>query len=98
MPPGNVGDHQNTTEINAKLGVPAPGFAGGLDYVPYDIIKPACTRAKVLTAKAREYSGGGFVNMPTTINGGSKRMLRYVQPSTNSDADNRSSNSSKRRV
>lgn len=60
-------------EINAKLGVPAPGFAEGLSYVPYDNFAARLHQGeRVLTAQeSREY---GSVSMPVTItiNGGSK--------------------------
>ena len=65
------------TEINAKLGVPPPGFAEGLASVPYDNFTARLHKGeRVLTAQeSRQYSGGGntiTLNIPLTINGGSK--------------------------
>lgn len=65
------------TEINTKLGVPAPGFAEGLGYVPYDNFNARLHKGeRVLTAQEnRSYASGGntiTLSMPITIQGGSK--------------------------
>ncbi len=64
------------TEINAKLGVPPPGFADGLANVPYDNFQARLHKGeRVLTAQEnRSYASGNTItlNIPLTINGGSK--------------------------
>ncbi len=65
------------TEINAKLGVPPPGFADGLANVPYDNFQARLHKGeRVLTAQEnRSYASGGNIitlSMPITIQGGSK--------------------------
>ena len=57
--------------IATKLGVPAPGFAGGLDYVPYDNFSARLHKGeRVLTAQeARESDRGvSSINLPIEIN------------------------------
>lgn len=63
--------------IATKLGVPAPGFAEGLGYVPYDNFSARLHKGeRVLTAQEnRSYASGGntiTLSMPITIQGGSK--------------------------
>ena len=60
--------------INAKLGVPPPGFAHGLENVPYDNFTARLHKGeRVLTAQESQNYGNGTFNlsMPVTINGGS---------------------------